>query len=112
MKVKKSPHQETRQVKDYTELDPISPIKISFTMQRQSPERKHELIAQGTRSHHGPSNIAVVQQYVELLQSTSDVVKFEAASCLFHILDIESAVIGKVYNYITSLMKEKTLRHQ
>ena len=81
---------------DYTKLvDPISPIKISFTVQRQSPETKYESVSQSTHRSYGPSNVVVVQQCVELLQSTSDVVKFEAASCFFHILDIESAVIGK-----------------
>ncbi len=81
---------------DYLELTPISPIKFSFSMDKQiTPETETEPLEPKETTTSEPNNVTFVEQFIELLKSDSDMVKFEAASSLLHILTAESAVSGK-----------------
>lgn len=75
-------------------LTPISPIKISFIMDKQTPEQHCESVIPISGTYEQP-HVNTIQQFVALLQSDSDIVKFEAASSLLHALNIESATTGK-----------------
>ena len=82
---------------EYAELlTPISPIKISFVMDKQTPEQHCESVIPISGPYEQP-HVNIIQQLVALLQSDSDIVKFEAASSLLHALNIESATTGKFY---------------
>ena len=76
-----------RREEDYVHLTPLSPIKLSFVMDEKTPQTEIESVE--------PDNKTFVVHFVELLQSDSDIVKFEAASSLLHILNAENATVGK-----------------
>ena len=82
---------------DNFEATPLSPIKMSFTMERPTPESERELYIPHCAQMYTTNTSAVVQQYIELLQADSDVVKSEAATSLLQSLrDVDNAMSGKI----------------
>ena len=86
---------------DYAELlTHISPIQIPLVMDKQTPDQHCESIVP-TKGQYQEPNINTVQQFIALLQSDSDMVKFEAASSLYDALNIDNARTSKLYHDIS-----------
>jgi hypothetical protein len=67
-------------------------------MDEQTPQTEVEPLTPNNDQKEPTSN-SVVDQFIQLLKSDSDVVKFEAASSLVHMLTSENAVAGKSYGF-------------
>ena len=90
--VKNYKHQDISE-EEYAELvTPISPIRLSFVMNNHSPNQYDEPVDPGKGHYEQDSD---TQQFIELLQSDSEIIQFEAISSLFYAINIDNAIKGK-----------------
>ncbi len=71
-------------------------LYLSFDMEETlNPSQPDSLVEQDL-SAHDVSSIDDITSFVDMLKSSSDKIKFEAASALFHVLSINHANTGKL----------------